>query len=135
MLAFPFFSGSFATRFRDWLGARGIDAELRELDGVCEVLIDEDTDAGQIDEIEREYDALLDEQAAAINAEDSDGPAAISRVGVQYSRADGSIGQVRLPAETVNRIMRELSVSELQALVQTIADEIERGGDATLCER
>ena len=77
---------------------------------------------------------LMREQASAIDALGNPHET-IHIVGIQYTAADGTLCQVRLSPELVNRITRCLSNEELQQLVQTIADDVARPDQRPLCEQ
>lgn len=119
MYEFVFFEAHLRDRFLARLAEEGVEALPGDPEVALSVGVDEDVDEAVLERLEAEYDRLLDEQARIIEAEEPD---SISRVGVQFTRADGSIGVVRLDPALTRRLLTIFNYEELQAMVQQIAD-------------
>ena len=119
MYEFVFFDQRLHDRFLDLLEAQGVPALPGDPEVALSIGVSEDVDDDTLEVLEAEYDRLLDEQASLTEAEEPD---AVSRMAVQYTREDGSIGVVRLEPEVARKVLSNLSYGELQALVQHIVD-------------
>ncbi|MCB1876035.1 MAG: hypothetical protein KDH88_08680 [Chromatiales bacterium] len=122
MFDFVFFNATLEKRFVSRLAGMGIKRPVRLCeDDVWTVRLVDELDDLHMEELETYYDELLSEQERITDAEDAD---MMHRVGVQFTRANGEIGMVRLDPDLVNRIGECLSLSELQVLVQQVADAV-----------
>ena len=119
MYEFVFFDERLRDRFLALLEHLGVAALPGDPEVALSIGVSEDIDDDLLDRIEAEYDSLLDEQASLTEAAEPD---SVSRVAVQFSHPDGSVGVVRLDPAIARRLLGELSYEELQALVQHIVD-------------
>ena len=134
MLEYILFSERIRNIFIDWLEANGIEFELAGTDTEFLVLIDEDIEDNIEAKIEAQYDILLDETAKSVDKEDSSSDA-IHLVGIEFTKSNGDIRQVRISPEMANKIQRCLDASELQSFVQLIADAVENPNSNPLCQK
>ena len=134
MLEYIFFEAGVRDRFAAELNSLPVKFQLSGSNDELLVLVDEDIDDELEETIESFYEQLMREQASAIDALGNPHET-IHIVGIQYTAADGTLCQVRLSPELVNRITRCLSNEELQQLVQTIADDVARADQRPLCEQ
>jgi len=135
MYEYVFFNDVLCGRFMAALMELGQPYEQRGGSEGHSVLVDEDIDDDMMERLEELYDALMDEQRLLLADEERDDADVIDRVGVQYSDPDGRVGQVHLDPDLVNRVLREMAIDELQALVQTVATQVLAGGAVALCKR
>ena len=119
MFEFVFFNEGLRDRFLKLLEDQGVEALPGDPEVAMSIGVSEDIDDATLERIESEYDRLLDEQADLTEAEEPD---SVSRVAVQFTQPDGSIGVVRLDPEMARRLLVDFSYEELQALVQHIVD-------------
>lgn len=134
MLEYIFFESRFRDLFTQWLDQNAIPYETAGDEDELLVLIDEDI-ADEIEEkIEEEYDRLLDLQAESADEQDAEDDS-IHVVGVQYSTSEGDVRQVRLTPYLANQITQCMTHEELQAFIQTIADQVLHPDDRPLCKK
>lgn len=139
MLEYVFFNAAACSAFERRLKSLAIshDAPKREVspssdtDDLWTVFLPEDLDDALSEELDDFYDVLMAGQAEEVIRQDTD---SINLVGVQYTRADGQVAVVRLDPERVNRLIQCLSLEQLQALVQDIADEVQASHTGSLCK-
>jgi hypothetical protein len=134
MLEYVFFDAGFRDRFVTELDSLQVLFQLSDSNDELLVLVDEDIDDELEESIESVYEQLMREQATAVDAQENPHEM-VHIVGIQYIAADGSVCQVRLSPNLVNRLARCLSSEELQQLVQTIADDVARADQRPLCEQ
>jgi len=132
---YVFFNDALCSRFLASLSEQGQGCEQKREGGNISVFVDEDIDDDMMDRLEALYDELMDEQRTIQIDSDMQEDGAIHRVGVQYTDADGVVAQVHLDPDVVARVMRELGIDELQALVQSVASQVLAGGSSPLCKK
>lgn len=132
---YVFFNETLCGRFLASLAEQGQDCEQKREGGNISVFVDEDIDDDRMDRLEALYDELMDEQRRIQIDSELQEEDAIHRVGVQYTDADGEVAQVHLDPEVVARIMREIGLDELQALVQSVASQVLAGGSSPMCKK
>jgi len=135
MYEYVFFNDLLFSRFVAALTEQGQAHELRATADGNSVFIDEDIDDDSMDRIEALYDELMDEQRILIADSEAHEDETIDRVGVQYSTPEGVVAQVHLDPNLVNRLLREIAIDELQALVQSVASQVMAGGGTPLCKK
>lgn len=132
MAEYIFFSEELCERFVKFVSSCGIDSSVRpdEIDGFVIALPDALADAADA-AIEAEYDRLMDEQRAQIEAaEDGDAP---DLMGISIVLPDGQPCVVRLPAEYARRLVAEFSIEEIRELVSHIATSVATPNTTPLC--
>lgn len=134
MLEYVLFLERVRNIFISWLRDNQIEYQLAGEAEELLVLIDEDIDQEILKKIEAQYDFLLDESARIADEEDTS-PDSVHLVGIQFTRNNGEIGQVRIPPELANRIQQCLNTAELQSFVQLIADAISNPTNKSLCAK
>lgn len=134
MLEYVLFLESVRNIFISWLRDNQIEYQLAGEAEELLVLIDEDIDQEILKKIEAQYDFLLDESARIADEEDTS-PDSVHLVGVQFTRNNGEIGQIRIPPELANRIQQCLNTAELQSFVQLIADAVSNPTNKSLCAK
>jgi len=135
MFEYVFFNEALKGRFVAMLDEGAVAWTSRTSDEGFSVFVSEDIDDNIEEQMEVVYDELMDEQRRMVVGDEMDNDDGIHRVGVQFSDGDGIVGQVHLDPELVNRLLREISIEELQELVQTVAVQIVDGGAGALCKK
>lgn len=127
-----FFATELRDRFVAFLAARGIAATVSE-DGMEGFVVAVADDLGDdIDEaIEAEYEALMDEQMALVEADEAEG--ARDLLGVDVTLPDGRPCTVRLPAAMARRLFEHFAAEEIHELVAAVAQSVANPVDGPLC--
>ncbi|HID30059.1 MAG TPA: hypothetical protein EYP19_08650 [Desulfobacterales bacterium] len=133
MFEYVFFNEALKGRFVAMLDEEAVAWTSRNSDESFSVFVSEDIDDDIEERLEAVYDGLMDEQRSIVVGDEMDAGDGIHRVGVQFSNAEGVVGQVHLDPELVNRLLRDISIEELQELVQTVAIQVMSGGTGALC--
>ncbi len=133
-MEYAFFSKELQDRFVEFAESMGLTCHVRDdaLEGSV-VEIRDELDDEQMDELEAEYETLLDEQM--LEAEMNSDLVSNRAVGVGVKHANGESGLVRLPVEVARKLMAHYSAEEIQEMVQAIADALERPDNAPLCRK
>lgn len=132
MAEYIFFSEALCERFVKFAASYGIAGCVRpdEIDGFVIALPDGLPEAAD-EAIEDEYDRLMDEQRAQIEAAD-DGDAR-DLMGISIVLPDGQPCVVRLPADYARRLVAQFSIEEIRELVSHIATSVATPNTAPLC--
>ena len=127
-----FFDESLSLRFAQIAADLGVPSSIRpdEISGYVVALPDELAD-GVYDQLEDEYDLLMDEQRQLVEAEEEDDGKHV--MGVTIDLPDGQSCLVRLPAEYGRRLCEHFSAAEIHAIVTAIAKEIADPISGPLC--
>jgi hypothetical protein len=132
MFTYIFFDDGLRTRFEEYVQERGLaHAEEPDPMGGSVVSIPEDIADELYDEIEAYYEELSAEQEKLL--EETPDRLETSRAGVRVTLSDGRPCMVRLDPEVVSRLLRVLSLEELQELATTIARAAENPDDSSIC--
>ena len=104
---------------------------LPEDEGNFNVSLPDDLDDALSDEIDEEYDRLL--QAHMDVMGDEEGMLEKNAAGVQITLGNGEICTIRIDPDLVGRLLREISMVELRDLVHEIAQQVENPDNRPLC--
>lgn len=129
-----FFDASLRDRFMRFAAARGVAGTTRPdaMEGHVVALPDTiDDDEALVDALETEYEALMDEQQALVEAEEATQTRDL--LGVAVTLPDGSPCTVRLPAALARRLFAAFSVEEIHELVAAVASSVANPNDGPIC--
>lgn len=132
MYEYLFFNEKLLKRFELYLGNHRIPYSRSIENSYPCIQIDEAIEDNRIDGVDDFYDDLLDKQAEITSLAEPD---EIHLVGIQFKSINGEPGQVKLKPEIVNRLHQVFSFSEIQQLVQTIADATSTPNISPLCKK
>ena len=129
-----FFDAPLSARFIAFAHTLGIagQAHADPIEGVVVDFPDHLSDDA-FDALEAEYDVLMDEQRALIDAQDE--TASGVKMGVEITLADGQACVVSLPAALGRRLLEHFSPDEIHTLVSAIAANVAAPSLAPLCCR
>lgn len=127
-----FFDAGLRDRFVAFATARGFACETRadELEGFVVALPDGLDDDAE-DALETEYEALMDEQRALVEA--AEGAAGRDLMGVEITLPDGRPCTVRLPAVLARRLFEHFDAAEIHDLVAAVAQDVANPVDGPVC--
>jgi hypothetical protein len=127
-----FFDEALSRRFMQFAAERGIagSVDIDEM-GNYVVALPDDVDDDVDEQLETEYDALMDEQRRLIEADEGD--EARHLMGVTVELPDGSSCLVRLPADYGQRLCQHFSAQEIHEIVSAIARELADPVNGPLC--
>jgi hypothetical protein len=135
MFEYVFFNETLMGRFLAMLDEATVAWTNKQGNEGFSVFVSEDIDDETMEQLETVYDELMDEQRSIVAGDEVANDDGIHRVGVQFSDAAGVVGQVHLDPELVSRLLREISIEELQELVQAVASQVIQGGAGALCKK
>jgi len=129
-----FFDADLRDRFMQELSQRGLACETRD-DAIAGFVValgtepEEDT----LDELEDEYEELMNEQMLRAEAR----PDWVSHrvAGVPITLSDGSPCTVRLPPVVARKLLEHFSTADVNEIVTAIAHSLENPVDGPLCRK
>jgi hypothetical protein len=127
-----FFDEALSSRFAGFAATLGLTASIRpdRITG-CVVSLPENLPDDIDDRLEREYDALMEEQRQLVEADE--GESGRQLMGVAVTLPDGRECLVRLPAAFGRRLCEHFTPQEIHDLVSAIAREIADPVSGPLC--
>jgi hypothetical protein len=134
MLQYIFFHQRPFELFVDFIRGKGLGMETRVDEAGYEVSIAEDIEDELADNIDAEYDRLLDMNRELMGIDDnSDTNYAMASVNVHLK--DGLISEAFIEPDLMNRIMQVLTPQEFGRVVQSISRAVENPDDRSYCQR
>ena len=133
MLEYILFHEQSLERFVAWLEQRVIPCERREDSMGVLVAIPEDLDDATTEAVEACYERLLADSEALLE-EAGMGPEKHAAA-LTIRPGDGRAVQVPVPPGLLNKVLRAISVEELNRLVEAIVDSIKNPDDRPFCQR
>ena len=120
--------------FLDFLRSKDVAPIIDNTDDTFEVSLSEDIDDDLWDEIDEEYDRLLDMNQSIVDNENSlDGD--YTMTGVNVSLSDGTVSQAFIKPELMNKLLSVLSLDELDQILEAVTEAVESPDSRSFCER
>ncbi len=137
MLEYIFFHNRPYNEFKRFLEIKKVSilkegVDETDVEGLV-LYIEDNLDDALSDEIEDFYDEMMDMNESLIAEEDESDE--MHNVGLAVSLADGRSVLAAVEPDVLNRILSVVSVDELGALVDVIADAVENPDQRPLCKR
>lgn len=134
MLQYVFFHQQPFDLFIEFINARGIKSQTTVDDMSYEIELNEDIEDKLIDEIDVEYDRLLEmNQQLMESAENTEQDYAMAAIDVPL--ADGRISQAFVEPELINRVMQVITAKDMGVLVKAIVEAAENPDQRSFCQR
>jgi hypothetical protein len=133
MLDYIFFHQPSLEQFVDYLRQRDIPHQARDDEMGLVVAIPDDLPDEITDPLDAYYEQLLDEAENLLS--DDDETAEKHTAGLNITLSDGRTTSVEVSPELLNRILRAISIEELNRLVDAIVSSVENPDDRPLCQR
>ena len=127
-----FFDESLCARFVQFAAAHQLGSQVRAdaMQGSV-VALAEDLSEALEDLVESEYEALMLEQMATLEADETDR----SVLGVNVELASGQTCTVRIPSALGRRLFEIFSTEEIHDLVNAIVRSVESPSHGPLCQK
>jgi len=135
MLEFAFFHLQPNQLFCDFLTKKSVPFQKSEDEGVFSIKISLDTNETLLEEIESQYDILLDMNQTLFENEQLEDNKEYTAAGVIVSLKDGRTVYANIDAPLLTKVMSALSPIELGEFVNCIVDAVENPEQRMPCER
>ena len=134
MLEFIFFHHNICKLFTDFIAARDIEYHTTEDDETITVSVSEDLDDDLIEQLENEYDRLLDLSRDQTDSDEGESRENYQKASLLITLKNGEISYAHVDMDIINRIMRTISTDELNQLIEAVADAVENPDDRSYCQ-
>jgi hypothetical protein len=134
MLEFIFFHDDICRQFTEFVAARHIVFSIDDDGGTITVSISEDEDDEVIDQIESEYDRLLDLSREQTDRDEGEHGDNYQKASLLIMLKNGDRSYAHVDTDLVNRILRGISTEELNRFIESIVDAVETPDDRSYCE-
>jgi hypothetical protein len=134
MLEFIFFHPGICKLFTRFSEQLGIVYEVKDDGETITVLVPEDLDDSRIEQLEDEYDRLLDLSREQTDSDEGEHPENYQKASLLISLYNGDKSYAHVDMDLINRILRNISTNELNTLVEAIVDAVENPDDRSYCQ-
>ena len=134
MLEFIFFHHNISRLFTDFITGLGIEYRVEEVDETITVSVSEDVDDERVEQIEDEYDRLLDLSRDQTDSEEGESRQSYQKASLSITLKNGEISYAHIDTDIINRVLRTISTDELNRLIEAIADAVENPDDRSYCQ-
>ena len=134
MLEFIFFHHNISTQFTDLIAGLGIEYRVEGDEDTITVSVSEDVDDERVEQIEDEYDRLLDLSRDQTDSEEGESRQNYQKASLLITLKNGEISYAHVDMNLINRILRTISTDELNRLIEAIADAVENPDDRSYCQ-
>ncbi len=134
MLEFIFFHHNISKLFTDFIDGLGIEYQTEDDGETITVSVPEDVDDGLVEQIENEYDRLLDLSRDQTDSEEGESRRNYQKASLLITLKSGDISYAHIDTDIINRVLRTISTDELNRLVEAIADAVENPDDRSYCQ-
>jgi len=134
MLEFIFFHHNIHKLFTDFIAALGIEYRVEDDDETITVSVSEDIEDDLIEQIEDEYDRLLDLSRDQTDNEEGESHVNYQKASLLITLKNGDISYAHVNTDIINRVLRSISTDELNQLIEAVADAVENPDDRSFCQ-
>lgn len=134
MLEFVFFHQHISKLFTDFIAGLGIEHRVEDDEDTITVSVSEDVDDERVEQIEDEYDRLLDLSREQTDSEEGENRQNYQKASLLITLKSGDISYAHIDTDIINRVLRTISTDELNQLVEAIADAVENPDDRSYCQ-
>ena len=125
MLEFIFFHHNISSLFTDFIAGLGIEYQVEDDSETITVSVSEDVDDELVEQIEDEYDRLLDLSRDQTDNEEGDSRQNYQKASLLITLKSGDISYAHVDTDIINRVLQTISTDELNRLIEAIADAVE----------
>ena len=134
MLEFVFFHQNISKLFTDFIAGLGIEYRVEGDEDTITVSVSEDVDDERVEQIEDEYDRLLDLSREQTDSEEGENRQNYQKASLLITLKSGDISYAHIDTDIINRVLRTISTDELNQLIEAIADAVENPDDRSYCQ-
>ena len=133
MLEYVFFNTNPRNAFIRYLDDNGISHQASDDDMGLIVAVPENLDELILQNIENHYDELMENAEELLSKESSEDEKSLAAITIELD--NGQTTYVTVAPDFMNRILRVVSIDELNEFINSIAVGIQHPDDSPLCKR
>jgi hypothetical protein len=134
MLEFIFFHHNISKLFTDFLTRLGIEYQVEGDEDTITVSISDDVNDERVEQIEDEYDHLLDLSRDQTDSEEGESRDNYQKASLMITLNNGERSYAHVDVDVINRVLCTISTDELNRLIEAIADAVENPDDRSYCQ-
>lgn len=134
MLEFIFFHQKICNIFTNFLAELAIEYQIEDDGDNIIVAIADNIDDARLEQIEDEYDRLLDLSREQTDSEEGEHPYNYQKASLLIALQNGDKSYAHVDMDLVNRVLRVISTDELNQLIESIVDAVEKPDDRSYCQ-
>ncbi len=134
MLEFIFFHDDICRQFIEFVARRNIVFSMDEDGDTITVSVSEDEDDALIEQLEAEYDRLLDLSREHTDREEGEHSENYQKASLLITLRNGDKSCAHVDSDLLNRVLQTISTDELNTLIETIVDAVENPDDRSYCQ-
>ena len=134
MLEFIFFHDSICKQFIEFIARRNVAFSIDDDGDTITVSVSEDEDDELVEQLEAEYDRLLDLSREHTDREEGEHSENYQKASLLITLKNGDKSYAHLDTDLLNRVLTAISTEELNTLIETIVDAVENPDDRSYCE-
>ena len=134
MLEFIFFHQNICSIFTDYLTELDIKYQTEDDGDSIVVAIADDVDDARLEQIEDEYDRLLDLSRIQTDSEDGENPENYQKASLLIALKNGNNSYAHVDMDIINRLLCTISTDELSELIEAVVDAVENPDERSYCQ-
>ena len=134
MLEFIFFHQNICSIFTDYLSGMGIAFQLDDDGDSIVVSIPDDVDDVRLEQIEDEYDRLLDLSREQTDSEQGHSPENFQKASLLITLQNGNNSYAHVDMDIINRVLRTIGPDELNEIIEAVVDAVENPDERSYCQ-
>lgn len=134
MLEFIFFHHTICKIFTNYLAKLNIAFQIEEDGDNFIVAIADDLDDARLEQIEDEYDRMLDLSRAQTDREEGVSDENFQKVSMLITLQNGKKSYAHVDMDLINRALRSISLDELIQIVESVVDAVENPDERSYCQ-
>lgn len=134
MLEFIFFHLDICKLFSRFVEQLGIQYEIKDDGETITVLVPDDLDDSRVEQLEDEYDRLLDLSREQTDRDEGESSENYQKASLLITLNNGDKSYAHVDMDLINRVLRNISTAELNALVEAIVDAVEHPDERSYCQ-
>jgi hypothetical protein len=134
MLEFIFFHHKICKIFTDYLAELNIAYRTVDDDDNIIIAIADELDDARLEQIEDEYERLLDLSRQLTDNEEADNAEDFQKVSLQITLQNGATSYAHVDMDLINRVLRSVSLDELNQFVASVVDAVEHPDERSYCQ-
>ena len=134
MLEFIFFHLNICKLFTNFIEELNIEYQVNDDTETITVSVSEDVDDELIEQLEEEYDRLLDLSRDQTDNDEGESQDNYQKASLLISLENGDKSYAHVDMDLINRVLRVISTDELNQFIESIVDAIENPDDRSYCQ-
>jgi hypothetical protein len=134
MLEFIFFHLNICKLFTRFVEQLGIDYEIKDDGETITVLVPDDLDDSRVEQLEDEYDRLLDLSREQTDSDEGESGENYQKASLLITLNNGDKSYAHVDMDLINRVLQNISTDELNILVEAIVDAVENPDERSYCQ-